>query len=84
VAREFCRRAGAALSALFWPGNKKKGRGPPLLVKLEHHCLAKSDLSFFLLRIPLSDIGPTSRWHGNLFFLLMVVHTLFANKSFIY
>ena len=31
VATEFCRRAGAILSALFWPGKKKKGRGPPLL-----------------------------------------------------
>ena len=31
VAREFRRRVGAALSALFWPGKKKKGRGPPLL-----------------------------------------------------
>ena len=31
VATEFCRRAGATLSALFWPGKKKKGRGPSLL-----------------------------------------------------
>jgi len=31
VAREFRRQVGVALSALFWPGKKKKGRGPPLL-----------------------------------------------------
>ena len=31
MATEFCRRTGATLSALFWPGKKKKGRGPPLL-----------------------------------------------------
>ena len=31
VAREFRRRVGATLSALFWPGKKKKRRGPPLL-----------------------------------------------------